>query len=89
MSFICPNLVVVDMKNLNVCIYTGEVKKLRILVADAKANDIKVVPSLVKRMQDRNMFLFGSVDLIESSVTETVTQLQQLQDARIKLAYEK
>ena len=77
------------MKNLNVCIYTGEVKKLRILVADAKANDIKVVPSLVKRMLDRNMFLFGSVDLIESSVTETVTQLQQLQDARIKLAYEK
>ena len=64
-------------------------KKLRILVADAKADDIKVVPSLVKRMLDRNMFLFGSVDLMESSVTETVNQLQQLQDARIKLAYEK
>ncbi|MED6159328.1 hypothetical protein PIB30_041411 [Stylosanthes scabra] len=67
----------------------GEVKKLRTLVVDAKANDIKVVPPLVKRMLDRNMFLFGAVDITEDSVTETVNELQQLQDARIKLAYEK
>ncbi|XP_057742028.1 uncharacterized protein LOC130960602 [Arachis stenosperma] len=67
----------------------GEVKKLRTLVVDAKANDIKVVPPLVKRMLGRNMFLFGAVDLTEDSVRETVNELQQLQNARIKLAYEK
>ncbi|RDX89610.1 hypothetical protein CR513_28646, partial [Mucuna pruriens] len=67
----------------------GELKKVRILVADAKANDIKVVPALVNRMLERNMFLFGSVDLMESCVTETVNQLQQLQNARIQVAYEK
>ncbi|ESW27043.1 hypothetical protein PHAVU_003G168700 [Phaseolus vulgaris] len=67
----------------------GELKKLRILVADAKANDIKVVPALVKRMLERNVFLFGSVDLIEGCVAETVNQLQQLQNARIQVAYEK
>lgn len=67
----------------------GELKKLRILVADAKANDIKVVPAIVKRMLERNMFLFGSVDLREGSVAETVNELQQLQNARIQVAYEK
>ncbi|XP_020237183.1 uncharacterized protein LOC109816546 [Cajanus cajan] len=66
-----------------------ELKKLRILVADAKANDIRVVPAIVKRMHERNMFLFGSVDLTEGCVTETVNQLQQLQNARIRVAYEK
>jgi snRNA-activating protein complex subunit 1 len=68
---------------------TGELKNLRILVVDAKANDIRVVPTLVKRMLERNMFLFGVVDLMESSVTETVNQLEQVQNARIQVAYEK
>lgn len=67
----------------------GELKKLRILVADAKANDIKVVPAIVKRMLERNMFLFGSVDLVEGCVAEAVNELQQLQNARIQVAYEK
>ncbi|XP_027330444.1 uncharacterized protein LOC113846409 isoform X2 [Abrus precatorius] len=67
----------------------GELKKLRILVVDAKANNIKVVPALVKKMLERNTFLFGAVDLTEGSVTETVKQLQQLQNARIQVAYEK
>ncbi|KAG4970749.1 hypothetical protein JHK82_036443 [Glycine max] len=67
----------------------GELKKLRILVADAKANDIKVALALVKRMLERNTFLFGSVDLMEGCVTETVNELQQLQNARIQVAYEK
>nr|XP_025656613.1 uncharacterized protein LOC112751619 isoform X2 [Arachis hypogaea] len=67
----------------------GEIMKLRTLMVDAKTKDIKVVPSLVKRMLDRNIFLFGAVDLMADSVTETVNQLQQLQDARIKHAYEK
>jgi snRNA-activating protein complex subunit 1 len=68
---------------------TGELKNLRVLVVDAKANDIRVVSTLVKRMLERNMFLFGVVDLMESSVTETVNQLEQVQNARIQVAYEK
>jgi snRNA-activating protein complex subunit 1 len=68
---------------------TGELKNLRILVVDAKANDIRVVSTLVKRMLERNMFLFGVVDLMESSITETINQLEHLQNARIQDAYMK
>ncbi|KAJ7978968.1 Small nuclear RNA activating complex (SNAPc), subunit SNAP43 [Quillaja saponaria] len=67
----------------------GELLKLRHLVVNAKENGIKVVPALVKRMLEKNMFLFGSVDLVEGSVAETVNQLTELQNARIQLAYEK
>ncbi|CAI8610359.1 unnamed protein product [Vicia faba] len=72
-----------------VYISLGELKNLRTLVVDAKANDISVVPALVKRMLERNTFLFGAVDLVESSVTETVNQLQNVQKARIQVAYKK
>ncbi|CAL5198667.1 unnamed protein product [Lathyrus oleraceus] len=72
-----------------VYISLGELKNLRTLVVDAKANDISVVPALVKRMLERNTFLFGAVDLVESSATETVNQLQNLQKARIQVAYKK
>ncbi|KAI4335679.1 hypothetical protein L6164_014306 [Bauhinia variegata] len=65
----------------------GELKKLRELAVDV--NYIKVVPALVKRMLERNMFLFGAVDLKEGSVAETVNQLQELQKARLEVAYEK
>ena len=68
---------------------TGELKNLSILVIDAKANDIGVVPALVKKMLERNTFLFGTVDVAESFVTETVKQLQQLEKAYIQVAYEK
>ncbi|OIW19543.1 hypothetical protein TanjilG_06998 [Lupinus angustifolius] len=67
----------------------GELAKLKILVVDAKANNIQVVPALVKRMLDRNTFLYGAVDLRESFVTETVNQLQQVQNTRVEVAYEK
>ncbi|CAK8571473.1 unnamed protein product [Lathyrus sativus] len=40
-------------------------------------------------MLERNTFLFGAVDLVESSATETVNQLQNLQKARIQVAYKK
>ncbi|CAJ2634707.1 unnamed protein product [Trifolium pratense] len=70
-----------------VYISVGELKNLRVLVVDAKANDIRVVSALVKRMLERNMFLFGIVDLMESSVTETVNQLQQVQNTCIQIAY--
>ncbi|WCJ30003.1 Small nuclear RNA activating complex (SNAPc) subunit SNAP43 protein [Euphorbia peplus] len=67
----------------------GELKKLKILVIDGKKQGIKVVPCLVNRMLEKNMFLFGSVDLNQGSVTETVNQLTELQNARVQQANKK
>ncbi|KAK3229540.1 hypothetical protein Dsin_001421 [Dipteronia sinensis] len=67
----------------------GELKKLKDLVVESKNSGIKVVPALVKRMLEKNIFLFGSVDLNEGSVTETVNQLTELQNARVQVAYNK
>ncbi|KAH9702602.1 Small nuclear RNA activating complex (SNAPc) subunit SNAP43 protein [Citrus sinensis] len=68
---------------------TRELKKLKELVVEAKNKDIRVVPALVKRMLEKKNFLFGFVDLNESSITETVNQLTGLQNARVQVAYEK
>ncbi|KAK2636068.1 hypothetical protein Ddye_030860 [Dipteronia dyeriana] len=67
----------------------GELKKLKDLVVEAKNSGIRVVPALVKRMLEKNIFLFGSVDLNEGSITETVNQLTELQNARVQVAYDK
>ncbi|XP_068322069.1 uncharacterized protein [Pyrus communis] len=64
-----------------------ELKKLRKLVIDAKENNIKVVSSLVRKMLEKNAFLFGFVDTNEESFAETVNQLTQLQNARVQVAY--
>ena len=50
---------------------------------------IRVVPTLVKRMLEKNMFLFGFVDLNQGSICETINNLTNLQDMRIQVAYEK
>ncbi|KAH9767207.1 Small nuclear RNA activating complex (SNAPc) subunit SNAP43 protein [Citrus sinensis] len=73
----------------HIYISLGELKKLKELVVEAKNKDIRVVPALVKRMLEKKIFLFGFVDLNESSITETVNQLTDLQNARVQVAYEK
>uniref|UniRef100_M1BV86 Uncharacterized protein n=1 Tax=Solanum tuberosum TaxID=4113 RepID=M1BV86_SOLTU len=65
-------------KNL---VLSGELKNLRNVVAEAKAKDVKVVPAVVKRMLDRNMFLFGFVDVNESSAAERLDELSEVQNA--------
>ncbi|XP_052199132.1 uncharacterized protein LOC127806122 isoform X2 [Diospyros lotus] len=67
----------------------GDLKRLRSLVVDAKEKGIKVVSALVKKMLDRNVFLFGSVDTNDASVTERVNELTDIQNARIRVAYKK
>ncbi|XP_022143014.1 uncharacterized protein LOC111013003 [Momordica charantia] len=67
----------------------GELKKLKELVVDAKEKNVKVASAVAKRMLEKNMFLFGSVDMNESSALETVNQLTELQNARIQVAYNK
>lgn len=66
---------------------TEELKKIKNLVVDAKESDLKAVSALVKRMLEKNMFLFGFVDINEGSISETVNQLTRLQNARIQVAY--
>ncbi len=68
---------------------TGELKKLTGLVVDAKEKGLKVVSVVVKRMLEKNMFLFGCLEINEGSVTETVNQLTKLQNARIQVLYNK
>ena len=68
---------------------TDELNKLKNLVVTAKEKGLKVVPSLVKKMLEKNMFLFGFVDINEGAVTETLNQLTELQNARIQVAYAK
>ncbi|XP_019230580.1 PREDICTED: uncharacterized protein LOC109211498 isoform X1 [Nicotiana attenuata] len=67
----------------------GDLKNLRNIVAEAKAKGVKVVPALVKRMLDRNMFLFGSVDVNEGSVAERLDELTEIQNASIRIASKK
>jgi snRNA-activating protein complex subunit 1 len=40
-------------------------------------------------MLEKNMFLFGFVDLHKGSISETVKQLTELQDAHMQVAYKK
>uniref|UniRef100_A0A5B7AJG5 Small nuclear RNA activating complex (SNAPc), subunit SNAP43 protein n=1 Tax=Davidia involucrata TaxID=16924 RepID=A0A5B7AJG5_DAVIN len=67
----------------------GELKGLKNLVVDAKGKGIKVVSALVKKMLERNIFLFGFVDINKGSVTERVNELADIQNARIQVAYKK
>ncbi|XP_031393068.1 uncharacterized protein LOC116204865 isoform X1 [Punica granatum] len=66
-----------------------ELKNIKDLIVASKERGITVVPPLVKRMLERNMFLFGALDVNEASVLERVNQLMELQNARVELAYKK
>lgn len=65
----------------------GDLKRIKNLVVDTKMRDIKVVSILVKRMLERNVFLFGSVDANEGSATERINELTEIQNARVQTAY--
>ncbi|XP_010250199.1 PREDICTED: uncharacterized protein LOC104592497 isoform X2 [Nelumbo nucifera] len=74
---------------LKIYLSLGELKKLRNLVVDAKEANVRIVPALVKRMLEKHIFLFGFVDINEGSVAERVNEITNLQNARIRVAYEK
>ncbi|XP_020579951.1 uncharacterized protein LOC110024368 [Phalaenopsis equestris] len=65
----------------------GELKRLKLLVVDAKENGIRVVPALVKKMLTENMFLFGSSD--SGSTTQGADAAKKLQEKNFQIAYEK
>jgi snRNA-activating protein complex subunit 1 len=66
-----------------------ELQKLEKLVIEAKENGIFIVISVVKTMLKKHMFLFGYVDINEASLNQTVNQLTELQNARVKVACDK
>ncbi|KAG5632557.1 hypothetical protein H5410_004274 [Solanum commersonii] len=68
---------------------SGELKNLRNVVAEAKAKDVKVVPAVVKRMLDRNMFLFGFVDVNQSSAAERLDELSEGLELEVDLLKQK
>nr|GEU82323.1 hypothetical protein [Tanacetum cinerariifolium] len=63
-----------------------QLKRLKELVIDAKKENVGVVPVLVNTMLDRNVFLFGAVDLKEGSAEERVNELIDVQNARVQHA---
>ncbi|KAK9074661.1 hypothetical protein SSX86_007259 [Deinandra increscens subsp. villosa] len=66
-----------------------ELKRLKELVIDAKKENIRGVPLLVSSMLERNLFLYGAIDLKEGSVEERVNELTDIQNARIQHANKK
>lgn len=67
----------------------GELRRLRKLVVDSKRENVKVASALVNRMLEKNMFLFGAVDLKEGSVTEKIKELRAKENATIRIAQKK
>ncbi|XP_050380269.1 uncharacterized protein LOC126797636 isoform X2 [Argentina anserina] len=65
-----------------------ELKKLRNLVADAKAERVAAASAVVKRMLEKKVFLFGCVETNEG-LKGKVDQLRELENARIRTACEK
>ncbi|XP_026461072.1 uncharacterized protein LOC113362793 [Papaver somniferum] len=64
----------------------GELQSLKCLVVEAKKQEILVVPALVKKMLDKNTFLFGFVDINESSVNDRLNAINDLQNTRMQVA---
>lgn len=79
----------VSFNNIFLSHFSGELKRLKNLVIDSKKENIKVVSALVNSMLERNMFLFGSVDLNEGSVTERVNELTDIENAFVRVAQKK
>lgn len=67
----------------------GELRRLKLLVIDAKRNGIGVVPSMVKRMLNKKMFLFGFVETNSSSIKQNINNLSEQQNKRVQIAYGK
>jgi snRNA-activating protein complex subunit 1 len=68
---------------------TEECRQLKDIVVMAKQNGLQLVPALVKRMLDKDMFLFGYMNLIDDNGDKQVEELTALQNKRVKFACDK
>lgn len=66
-----------------------ECRQLKDIVVMAKQNGLQLVPALVKRMLDKDMFLFGYMNLIDDNGDKQVEELTALQNKRVKFACDK
>ncbi|XP_023638309.1 uncharacterized protein LOC17885134 isoform X1 [Capsella rubella] len=64
-----------------------ELGKFRDLVVEAKDKGVEIAAAVAKEMLDKNMFIFGAVG--EDSATKKLNQLTELQNARVRFAYDK
>ncbi|XP_010504085.1 PREDICTED: uncharacterized protein LOC104781182 [Camelina sativa] len=64
-----------------------ELGKFRDLVVEAKDKGVEIAAAVAKQMLDKNMFIFGAVG--EDSATKKLNQLTELQNARVRFAYDK
>ncbi|XP_020881332.1 uncharacterized protein LOC9313345 isoform X1 [Arabidopsis lyrata subsp. lyrata] len=64
-----------------------ELGKFRDLVVEAEDKGVEIVAAVAKQMLDKNMFIFGSVE--ETSATMKLNQLTELQNARVRFAYDR
>ncbi|XP_026427495.1 uncharacterized protein LOC113323409 [Papaver somniferum] len=71
---------------LSLGISSREFHSLKRLVVDAKKQVIFAVPALVKKMLDKNTFLFGFVEINESSVNGRLKVINDLQNTRTQVA---
>lgn len=67
----------------------GELRRLKALVVNAKENGIKIVSVLIKKMLEKNAFLFGFVNINDYSEKERIKELVDVQNACIKKMHEK
>ncbi|CAN8254649.1 unnamed protein product [Cochlearia groenlandica] len=66
-----------------------ELGKFRDLVVEAKDKGVEIATVVAKQMLDKNLFIFGAVEVIETSAIEKLHQLTELQNALVRCAYEK
>lgn len=66
-----------------------ECRQLKDIVVMAKQNGLQLVPALVKRMLDKDMFLFGYMNLINDNGDKQVEELTALQNKQVKFACDK
>uniref|UniRef100_A0A1D1YBE8 snRNA-activating protein complex subunit 1 n=1 Tax=Anthurium amnicola TaxID=1678845 RepID=A0A1D1YBE8_9ARAE len=67
----------------------GELKRLKELVIDARNDGIDIVAALIKRMIERDTFLFGFVDTVDGSISQRADEIRTLQNRLVQIAYEK
>lgn len=66
-----------------------ELGKFRDLIVEAKDKGVEIATVVAKQMLDKNVFIFGAVDVNEVSATEKRYHLTEIQNACIRLAYGK
>ncbi|KAG7564307.1 Small nuclear RNA activating complex (SNAPc) subunit SNAP43 [Arabidopsis suecica] len=83
-SFFKPKTIILNLYSFHLA---EELGKFRDLVVESKDKGVEIVAAVAKQMLDKNMFIFGAVE--ETSATMKLNQLTELQNARVRFAYDR